>query len=197
MQNHFKQVKQSARMTTCHFKLFIMKHLMIDIETLGHKSNSVITQISAVEFDINTGQTGRVFNKFIDIQSCLDVGLKCTGSTLNWWLNQSKEAQEVYIQAEKIPLQTALNHLSFFIQNKSLSVWGNSARFDLGLIENAYDACGLKYPITFWKELDVRTIVFLNPEVKKNTEFVGIPHNGIDDCKHQIKYIVEILKNNS
>ena len=29
---------------------------------------------------------------------------------------------------------------------------------------------------------------------KKETEFEGIPHFGLDDCKHQIKYLVKIYQ---
>lgn len=173
-----------------------MQHIMIDIETMGHKSNSVITQIAAVEFDVNTGATGRAFNAFIDIQSCLDVGLKVTGGTINFWLNQSKEAQDIYNKATKMNLAVALQQFNFSLQNDNKNPWGNSARFDLGILENAYDACGLKYPFKYYNELDVRTIVFLNPDVKKNMEFIGVKHNAVDDCKHQIKYITQIIKNN-
>ena len=172
-----------------------MKHLMLDIETMGHTSNSVITQISAVEFDINTGSIGRVFDKKIDIQSCLDVGLTCTGGTINFWLNQSKEAQNKYVGSEKVPIMTALQALDFFVQNGQYKVWGNSARFDCGILCDAYNACKLKYPFIYWNELDVRTIVWLNPQIKKDAVFEGVKHHGIDDCKHQIKYLVKTLQN--
>ena len=45
-------------------------HIMVDLETMGRNSNAVICSIGAVEFDINTGQTGREFFAKVDIQSC-------------------------------------------------------------------------------------------------------------------------------
>lgn len=50
-----------------------MNHVMLDIETLGNQSNSVITSLGAVEFNLETGETGREFWQNIDVQSCLDV----------------------------------------------------------------------------------------------------------------------------
>ncbi len=50
------------------------KHLMLDIETMGNESYSAITSIGAVEFDIETGETGDEFYVVVGLQSCLDAG---------------------------------------------------------------------------------------------------------------------------
>ena len=54
-------------------------HVMLDLETMGRDSNAVICSIGVVEFDINTGETGREFFAKVDIQSCLDRGLTVNG----------------------------------------------------------------------------------------------------------------------
>ena len=41
-------------------------HVMLDLETMGRKSNSALVSIGAVEFDLITGETGREFYKVID-----------------------------------------------------------------------------------------------------------------------------------
>ena len=44
----------------------LFSHLMLDLETMGTKSNSAIISIGAVEFDILTGKTGkRILQKCI------------------------------------------------------------------------------------------------------------------------------------
>lgn len=53
-----------------------MKHIMLDIETMGNQSYSSILSIGAVKFDLNTGETGDEFYTTIDLKSCLDLGLK-------------------------------------------------------------------------------------------------------------------------
>ena len=76
-----------------------------------------------------------------------------------------------------------------------INIWGNSARFDIGKLEDAYVACSYHdNPWYFRSERDVRTLVAFAPDVKANIPFEGIEHSPIDDCKHQIKYCSAIWK---
>ena len=169
-----------------------MENLMIDLETLGVSANSVILSISAVEFDLKTGEIGRVFNANIDIDSCLKYGLKIEGETLKWWISQTEEARKCMLG--KYDMVDALSELNCFINNNKYNVWGNSNRFDLNILENAYKKLGMHIPWSFRNERDVRTLVSLAPEIKENMVFEGIKHNSLDDCKHQIKYCCETYK---
>lgn len=49
-------------------------------------------------------------------------------------------------------------------------------------------------PWKYWAVNDVRTIVDLKPDVKKNYKFEGTKHSSVDDCKHQIGYLSETLR---
>jgi hypothetical protein len=174
-----------------------MKNIMIDIETLGTKPNSVILSISAVGFDLNTGTTGSIFHQNIDINSCIKEGLNISPDTFFWWLNQNKEAQENLTDHTGDSLRSSLRRFAIFVNDcfpKDVNVWGNSARFDLGLLEAAYTACGYKIPWNYYNERDVRTLVSFKPEIKAQMLFEGTKHYGIDDCKHQIKYCYETWK---
>lgn len=171
-----------------------MKHLMIDIETMGTKSFSSIVSIGAVEFDIDTGETGREFYTKVDLHSCVDTGLHIDPNTVMWWLTQDKEAREGIAGKDGVELTTALYSLGKFIK-EDVQVWGNSARFDLGILENAYNKLGEDIPWKFWNERDVRTLVSFSPETKENFEFKGVKHNAIDDCKFQIGYCSAIWNN--
>lgn len=159
---------------------------MIDIETLGNQSNSVITSIAGVEFDLDSGQTGKEFSINVDIQSCLDIGLEINASTLIWWFNQSKDAQMQMLVDPK-PIEQALALLNGFIDQKSI-VWGNSCRFDLGLLQNAYTKLKMEIPWRYSNERCVRTLLMFQPKMKDLIDFEGIPHNAMHDCYYQIKY---------
>lgn len=166
------------------------KHLMIDIETLSTKSNAVILSIAAVNFDLDTGLIGDNFYKKIDIQSCLDIGLHIDGDTLKWWLNQNTDTlKEAIAEAEHVGV-VLVEFISFVknLQQDKLCVWGNSARFDLGLLENTLNKSGFLLPWKHYNERDVRTLVALNSSIKKDMEFIGDAHNPLNDCFHQIKY---------
>jgi hypothetical protein len=165
-------------------------HLMVDIETLGTKSNSVICSMAAVNFSLETGEVGRTFYRTIDIQSCLDLNLKIDGSTLKWWLTQNTIAICDLLE-NNIELPVALeNFWSWFKNNRldGVKVWGNGSRFDLGLLGDAHVACGMVLPWKHSDERDVRTLVSLRPKIKESMHFDGVKHNPLDDCLHQIKY---------
>jgi len=162
-------------------------HLMVDIETMGTKSNSAIISIGAVEFDINTGNTGREFYRNISLKSSVDLGLNIDASTVMWWMSQSDEARKSLSKEEPISIKQALLDFSEFC-NKEYQIWGNSASFDLGIMADAYAKTHFDIPWDFRKERCVRTLVSFKPEIKKQLEFNGTAHNALADCYHQIKY---------
>ena len=164
-----------------------MKHLMLDLETMGNESYSSIVSIGAVEFDIETGELGKEYYQTIDLQSNLDAGLIMNASTVMWWMDQNDEARKELTGRLTMTIENALNDFSKFC-NHSYQVWGNSARFDCGILQNAYQKLNLPLPWDWRKERCLRTLVQLKPEIKRTVEFKGTVHNAIDDCKFQIEY---------
>lgn len=167
------------------------KNVMIDIETLGTSFDSVMLSCSLVRFDIETGETFEELEVYFDLEESIKEGFQVNVKTLKWWLEQ--DIQVLKKQLKDNSCLESLNDISKFIDNTD-SVWGNSASFDLGILGNYYDTFNIERPWNFWNENCVRTVSNLNPQIKWDTEFVGDKHNPIDDCKHQIKYLVETLK---
>jgi hypothetical protein len=171
-------------------------HLMLDLETMGSSSNSAIVSIGAVEFDIETGHFGREFYERVDLQSCIDKGLIVNGATIIWWLQQNEKARlELSRPAEDI--MAVLMKLRVFMKEMGdFQIWGNGARFDIGILEDAYKACGYtETPWNFRMERDVRTLVSFAPKIKEHYPFTGVEHHPIDDCKYQIGYCSAIWNN--
>ena len=171
--------------------------VMLDLETMGRKSNSALVSIGAVEFNLMDGsKTGREFFKVIDLQSCLDLGLTIDASTVYFWLQQTQQARDAITKDKLLPLATVLHMFKQWLEDciVDVNIWGNGARFDIGLLEDAHVACGLKNPWNFRSERDVRTLVGFAPNIKANLPFQGIEHNPIDDCKHQIQYCTATWK---
>lgn len=168
-----------------------MNHIMIDIETLGVNPGAAILSIAAARFDIKTGSIWERFYINIDVKSSLDSGLSIEADTFLWWLNQSLEARKK-LQLDTTTLRHALISLNAFISSDSI-VWGNSARFDLGLLSAAYEKVDMNIPWSHRNERCLRTIVALNPDIRNAEEFTGTPHNAMDDVEHQIKYLVKTL----
>lgn len=169
-----------------------MKNLMIDLETMGTNSYSAIVSIAAVGFDLETGQKGPEFYRNVNLDSCLKNGLRVKGSTVMWWMNQSQQARESLSNPLPQDLETVLMSFSDWVktnyQADELLMWGNSARFDLGLLHNAYEVFSMEIPWKFWNERCVRTLVSFRPDIKNDYIHDGVDHNALSDCHKQIGY---------
>jgi hypothetical protein len=171
---------------------------MIDIETMGNKSNAVILSVSACYFDPKTGDIGDKFDKQINLQSSINACRDIDASTLIWWMDQEDTARKQFKNSLRAPkMSDVLKEFGEFIKKGSL-VWGNGASFDLTILSTAFAKCRLPLPWDFWNERDVRTIVHLGKELgfdpKKDMPFVGVRHNALDDSIHQSKYVSAIWK---
>lgn len=185
--------------------------IMVDLETLGTRQDAIVLEISAVEFNCHTGEIGEVFDAKLDIDEQVQYRRSLNCETLQWWFKQDEEArknifdEDVDIIRFNIPWELA--EFSKFVERcnnkcnsdsdrRVVKLWGNGSLFDLGILQNMYETClpNMKLPWKFWAVNDVRTIVDLNPDVKRNCKFDGTPHCAVDDCKHEIKYLVETLK---
>jgi hypothetical protein len=160
---------------------------------MGTKSNSPILSIAAVVFDIKTGRCGDIFYQNISLDSCMKVGLSPDADTIKWWMSQGDDAKKELLKADN-SVQTVLDSFCRFMKrNADYKVWGNSSRFDLGLLENALDKVNMKVPWNFRNERDVRTLVSFAPEIKDNFKFEGTKHSALDDCYHQVGYCSKIF----
>ncbi len=172
-------------------------HIMIDIETFGTKPTAPILSIAAVVFSIENGFQSKEFLVNVDIDNCLDYGCKLELNTIKWWFSKPPEELEQVCNHEGILLKPALLKLSDFVNDPDIEdvcVWGNSARFDFGILESAFDRTNLPLPWKHQNERDVRTIVAFNPDIKASTTFKGTRHNPLHDCKHQIEYLTATME---
>ncbi len=180
--------------------------IMLDIETLGTESNSVILSIGAAFFNIETSDIGDAFHRHIGIKDSIKNGLNMNTDTILWWLKQSKESQEKLLEGQKVgySLESSLQEFTKFCWSgpmypstgsvSSCQIWGNSARFDCGLLQNAYNKLGMAIPWDFRKERCLRTLVSFAPDIANNWVRTGTAHDALDDCKNQIGYCCEIWK---
>jgi len=168
---------------------------MIDLETLGTQPYSIILSIGVVAFDFKTGERGDEFYRTIDVASSKEVGLTSDQHTIDWWAKQDKAVRDALTINTK-HIHRVLTELCSWFDTKTYDrfVWGNSARFDLGLLENAYTRCGLVIPWAHYNERCCRTIVALNPDIKNSTPKPAGAHHPIVDCHYQIDYIIKTIQ---
>lgn len=173
--------------------------IMIDIETLGLKSDATILSIGAVEF----GATD-MWDEFYREVDPAQLDRNIDPQTVLWWLNQPGAA---FLTEGKKTLNDALSDLTAFMYStykdnydRSIKdyefrgrVWAKSPVFDLAILRHAYEQLGLECPWAYHQERDIRTVQAF---VDKSDYplFVGTKHNALDDAKHQAELVQLFLK---
>ncbi len=164
--------------------------LMIDIETLSTRYDAAIISIAAVRFNIKTKQYARpFFYEEIDHVSLTDFHQD--PKTLAWWARQEKSPPN-----GSCTIQEALMKLIAFVnEHPPTRVWAKSPSFDCDLIKYACCntlkyACSqfdLEWPIPFWKERDVRTLM----DIANLPNNFTATHSAVEDCISQIRSVTD------
>lgn len=174
----------------------VWNHLSVDLETMGTNPDAPINSIGCKFFDPATGEMGPEFSKAIDLETSGGI---IDRKTIKWWAKRSREAQSA-IFTDEIPLNDALLQLREFINENSgesfVQIWGNGANFDNVILRRSYERQGIPCPWRYYNDRDVRTIVELGNsigfDVRMAIPFEGVPHNALDDARHQAKQVSAI-----
>ena len=172
-----------------------MTNIMLDLETLGTKSDSAILSIGAAAF--NEEAIISEFYTTINLKSCVEIGLKMYPDTVCWWANQSDAARRGIFESQ-VTLPSALSEFSAWVKSISDNVvrmWGNGEDFDNVVLREAYLRTGVplsRIPWNFRNNMSYRTLKNLLPYIK--IDRVGEHHNALDDAKSQALHAIKLLK---
>lgn len=177
------------------------KHIMIDIETMGTQPGCAILSIAAVCFTVEEGIQPDQFYHQVNLKSCLAVGLTLEVDTTLWWLKQQPEAHLVLHNNHlNHSLHHVLTELAIYIRRHTegcpdtYRIWSNPSRFDMAILQKAYDCCGIDLPWHHKHELDCRTLDYLRPAVRAAHEYVGVKHHALHDAVNQVLWATKILR---
>lgn len=164
-----------------------MKDVMIDIETMGTRSTSMIVQIGACYFNRHTGDIGKTFLTNIKHK---DDRFTVDWDTISWWLGQSEDARKS-ITKLALPVDEAVRDLAEFLKDAKY-IWSH-ATFDIPILLNAFNVVGEKFPIHYRMMRDIRTLMDLADHTSESKR-AGVHHNALDDCKFQVQYCSEAMR---
>ena len=177
---------------------------MCDIETLGKGYLPAIIQIAAVPFNFadnaNTDLTKYgTFNQYLSLKENKKVGFMPDQDTLEWWVQQSRDALDVLSCASNSKA-TAYEVFGDFGKwlyeikkiDKSLKIWGNGSLFDNRILLDAFRHLEMDVEWGYKDDMDMRTIMrvanftadFDKTKIVKNPNWVK--HDGLHDCYSQI-----------
>ena len=170
-------------------------NVMLDFETLGTEPQSAVLSLGVVAFD-NEKIISEWYCEF-NLQDQISNGRKISASTLQWWLSQEKDAQDVFLEGtKKLSLDEFfadfLRELSVY-NKKDIVVWGNGASFDISIIENIFRRHHPKgedaFPWIYWNVMCFRTFNNLT-QCKKLVQFKGTKHNALADARFQAEAVL-------
>ena len=169
--------------------------IMIDMETLDVLPTATILTIGAVKFDPFGDEISEpAMDKFyvkVDIDSCDKIGCTVSSSTLEWWGNQSKAAQEEAFDPNgRIDIVDAMNQLYKFCWGAK-RVWSHGAGFDVIICENLFRKIGKAIPWQFWEVRDTRTLFDLG--INPNRPPV-LKHHALEDAWNQAVGVQNVYK---
>ncbi len=181
----------------------MMNDLMIDLETMDNLPSAAIVSIGVAQCNLITGETGETFYRVVDLEGQQEKGLTISPSTIYWWMKQNDSARRALSQDQKITLEDMCDAFQKFFNyingNGNFRLWGNGASFDNAIIRHAFGKLNKDFPIPFWNDRDMRTIVGFYPrqlqaDWKRENFRKGTHHNALDDALYQIKFCSHILQ---
>jgi len=184
----YNKRKYSTSMTT-------LTDIMIDMETLDVLPTATILTIGAVKFDpfgddINEPSCEKFYVK-VDIDSCDRLGCTASQATLDWWANQSKEAQEEAFSPDgRIDIADALIQLYKFCWGAK-RVWSHGAGFDVIICEHLFRKIGKAVPWSFWEVRDTRTLFDLGIDPQRPPV---LKHHALEDAWNQAVGVQNVFK---
>lgn len=163
-------------------------HVMVDLETMSTEPNAAIISIGAVA--CRQGVILREFYSVVSLQSCMDVGLDVSASTIMWWLGQSEEARKA-VRLASNTITKELGELNAWAESlNNPRVWGNGSDFDNVILKNAYKAVGLKPFWSYYNDRCYRTIKnLIDPQRRLLPREAAVAHHALFDAADQMAHL--------
>jgi len=179
-------------------------NVVVDLETLGRRAGCTVLEIGAAA-EVYDDEV-LTFRAHPDLQSQLRMGLVPDAATVLWWMGRDLgEARAHQLQGhgregeEAEAVCGALLRFNQFLhqaaRGRELRIWGNSARFDLGILEELYRRFDMEVPWKFWEERDLRTSFELlggKPSVERGPG--SVVHAGVYDAHHELAQLLAVLE---
>lgn len=168
--------------------------VMLDLETLSTRPESVILTIGAVKFDpwgedVDT-DNGLYMRVNVDEQLALDRHV--LESTVEWWGKQEASVREEALgEHGRESLETMTRSLNKFLVGVE-NIWCQGPAFDIVILENLYRQLSKPTPWQFWQIRDSRTLFGVHGDPREKDRKAA--HNALMDCYYQALGVQHIYK---
>ena len=168
--------------------------IMLDIETLSTRPESVVLTLGAVKFspwasDVNTDDGLYVR---VDVDEQLKLGRHVQQDTVDWWGKQAEDVQEEALgDHNRTDVEEFLNQLNKFVVGVD-NIWCQGPVFDIVILENLYRQVERPTPWQFWQVRDSRTLFGVHGDPRDKGAKGA--HNALIDCYYQAQAVQQVYK---
>lgn len=165
-------------------------NIMVDLETLDTKPESVILSAGLVAF--TDKEIVDVLYVSISMQDQIDMGRSINEDTIKWWMQQSALAQKVFFE-EKTSAQNAATLIyNFLAKYDEPKLWSNGADFDVPILRSYLEGFKFQRPWKFWHVNCFRTHCNTLKKRYRSSKDPnsGISHNALDDARNQALHVL-------
>ena len=175
---------------------------MMDIETLGTRTDAVVLSVALTTFT----QAEGVLDNF---ETVLDVDTQIKNfertvdfDTVHFWMAQSENARKKAFSDIRDPLSRGISALvGFFhrhrVDSDPLPVWSMPPSFDATILGNLITKVGYDLPWHYRELRDLRTLVDatgdpdgIRMDAYGDPKMIGfVPHDPLWDCHYQIEVL--------
>ena len=171
-----------------------MSHVMLDIETLSTRPESVVLTLGAVKFDPWADEVAMDSGLYlrINVDEQLALGRHVQEETVEWWGKQEESVREEALgEGDRVSLEDTAAQLNRFLVGAEC-IWCQGPAFDIVILENLYRQLVKPTPWQFWQIRDSRTLfgVHGDPRVKGRAQ----AHNALADCYYQARAVQDVYK---
>lgn len=166
-------------------------HIMIDCETLSTAPNAQVLTIGAVRFNPSADEVQDKLYLKIDIESCNDLGLDISESTIEWWVKQNPQAlEDAFSDSNRLHIKDAMKDLYKFCRIGT-GFWSHGSIFDIVVLEHIFKKVQIGPPWKYYQVRDTRTLFSLgiDPMMPTNTA-----HNALDDAVAQARSVQNVTR---
>jgi len=165
--------------------------LMLDIETLGLRPDSAVTQVGGCVINLD----GRFIDEKWNFNHLIEVNPEkqhIDWGTLCWWMRQDRKVAEgVFKEDGRIPAIDLFYALKIIVDaHPDITVWGSPAMFDLPILTSLWNG---EKPWLYNYERDLMTLYkTFDPLGKLKPAENGMAHDALADALWQGKYLLNL-----
>ena len=167
--------------------------VMLDIETMGYRTRSVILTFGAMKFDPRKIEVEphTPFYHRLDVDSQLALERTTDESTMDWWMQQAEDVREEAMgEDNRTELMTFCKDLNKYLVGVD-EIWAHGTTFDIVMVESLFRDLGMPTPWSYGKVCDSRTLFtqFGDPRDKNADQ----AHNALADAYYQAVAVQKVL----